>query len=405
MLPRPPAATPLLLLSVSLALLALVRRRCRALHAGPGALQAVKLGALPADVRRAGDFLKNGGLVAFPTETVYGLGASAFDVRALRSVFATKGRPMTDPLIVHVSEPAQAEHLLRLSPRSLEAFAALAAAFWPGPLTLVAAANPAAFADPEAVLVLSAGSGMIGVRIPAHPAARALLAAADVPVAAPSANRFGHVSPTTAAHVLADLGAFPILVVDGGPCRVGIESTVLGLERCDQGAVLLHRRGGVSEQAVRHCLQHAGLGHLQLLAGEKRLTAKAPHEPAVAPGQLLTHYAPDVDTYLAASSSADLAAASPLPAPLSEVVLVDFGGQFAHLRGALARRDLSEAGDAQEACANVFDVLRWTETVPGVRCVVLPNCQASAAVRSNARDAPALADRLFRAASGRYVQL
>ena len=192
-----------------------------------------RLGRYIDSIDEAAAALRAGTLVAFPTETVYGLGAHAFDAAAIANVFAFKGRPASDPLIVHVPTAAAAEKLIELDPAGLALMRQLMADFWPGPLTLVA---PACAALPPAV---TAGSGFVGVRCPAHPRANELLVAAGVPVAAPSANRFGHVSPTRAEHVMDDLGEHPILVLrpgaradgadgaDGGDacCDVGIEST------------------------------------------------------------------------------------------------------------------------------------------------------------------------------------
>jgi L-threonylcarbamoyladenylate synthase len=175
----------------------------------------------PADaaaITRAADLLRAGRLVAFPTETVYGLGANALDAAAVARLFAAKGRPATNPLIVHVASPAEVPAVAAAWP---EAAAQLAAAFWPGPLTLVL---PKADAVPVAV---TAGGPTVAVRCPDHPVALALLREAGVPVAAPSANRSGELSPTTAAHVLKSLGGRVDAVLDGGPCRRGLESTVL----------------------------------------------------------------------------------------------------------------------------------------------------------------------------------
>lgn len=173
-----------------------------------------------AELARAGALIRDGRLVAFPTETVYGLGANALDPAAVRRIFEAKGRPVTSPLIVHV---ASVESALRLARHWPEAADALAARFWPGPLTLVV---PKASRIPD---VVTSGLDTVGLRVPAHPVALALLAEAGVPIAAPSANRFTRLSPTTAAHVRDGLGDAVDLVLDGGPTRVGIESTVLSL--------------------------------------------------------------------------------------------------------------------------------------------------------------------------------
>jgi L-threonylcarbamoyladenylate synthase len=220
----------------------------------------------PGAIDEAAAVLRRGGLVAFPTETVYGLGADAFNPRAVARVFEVKARPSFDPLIVHLADAAD---LKRVSPTDDARVAALAARFWPGPLTLVLPRRP------EVPDLVTSGLDTVGVRVPAHPAARALIAAAGTPVAAPSANPFGYVSPTTASHVAELLGRSVDLVLDGGPCRVGVESTILSLAA--EPPVIL-RPGGVPREALEDAL---GL-HLEV-AG--------PAERPLAPGQLAKHYA------------------------------------------------------------------------------------------------------------------
>ena len=221
-------------------------------------------------IRRAGAVLAAGGLVAFPTETVYGLGAVAHDAVAVRSIFAAKGRPATDPLIVH---GASTDDLLAVVGEWPPVARTLAERFWPGPLTLVLPRTDAVV--PE----VSAGRASVAVRVPAHPVARALLVEAGAPVAAPSANRFGRISPTTAEHVLEELDGRIDMVLDGGPTTLGIESTVLDLT----GPVPeLLRPGGVTLEDLRD------------VVGEVRHSdrAAAPEsEAAIAPGQFLRHYA------------------------------------------------------------------------------------------------------------------
>jgi L-threonylcarbamoyladenylate synthase len=176
---------------------------------------------LPPDpIQRAAELLRAGRLVAFPTETVYGLGANALDAAAVARIFEAKGRPLSSPLIVHVASIESARELSREWPETAEK---LAHAFWPGPLTIVVPKSPRI---PD---IVTAGLPSVGLRMPAHPVAHALLEAAGVPVAAPSANRFTQLSPTTAAHVLESLGDRVDVILDGGPCQVGIESTVISL--------------------------------------------------------------------------------------------------------------------------------------------------------------------------------
>jgi L-threonylcarbamoyladenylate synthase len=197
-----------------------------------------QFGVSPEQIHKAADLLRGGELVAFPTETVYGLGANALDAAAVQRIFDAKGRPETSPLIVHVSS---IEMALSLAAEWPEAAEKLVERFWPGPLTLVLKKRPVI---PD---VVTAGLPTVGLRMPAHPVALALLREADVPVAAPSANRFTQLSPTTAEHVRRGLGERVSYILDGGACQVGIESTVLSV--VDQPAVLL-RPGGISRREI-----------------------------------------------------------------------------------------------------------------------------------------------------------
>ena len=197
----------------------------------------------PGAIAEAARILGGGGLVAFPTETVYGLGADATNAAAVAKLYAAKGRPAFNPLIAHVADAAAARRLAIFD----AAADALARAFWPGPLTLVLPKAPScAVAD-----LATAGLDTVAVRVPAHRIARALIAAFDRPVVAPSANRSGHVSPTTADHVVADLADRVDLVLDGGPARVGVESTILA---CLDGDVTLLRPGGLPRDAIERAL-------------------------------------------------------------------------------------------------------------------------------------------------------
>ncbi len=224
----------------------------------------------PQAIAEAAQVLLAGGLVAFPTETVYGLGALALDARAAGRIFSAKGRPATDPLIVHIAALGALADVSGALPEGVEA---LAAAYWPGPLTLIVPRSPAV---PD---VVTAGGETVAIRIPAHPVARALLLAANVPVAAPSANRFSRPSPTRAEHVLADLDGRVDLVLDGGPTSVGVESTIVDLTHTPPR---LLRPGGVSFEAL--------LTQLPDLVVVERFTAET--LAAQAPGQFLRHYAP-----------------------------------------------------------------------------------------------------------------
>jgi len=222
---------------------------------------------------RAAEILRGGGTVAFPTETVYGLGAHALDAAAVEKIFVAKERPHWDPLIVHVADVAMAREIAEVS----ELAERLAEKFWPGPLTLLL---PRKNMVPDAV---TAGRPLVGVRVPRHPVALALLRAAGVPIAAPSANRFGHTSPTTAAHVLEDLDGRIDAVLDGGACDVGVESTVVDVSRLPEFPMMIYRPGTVTAAML------AEFGAVSVYSAPSSV---AEPESLPAPGVGLRHYAP-----------------------------------------------------------------------------------------------------------------
>jgi L-threonylcarbamoyladenylate synthase len=282
----------------------------------------------PAAIAEAAAILREGGLVAFPTETVYGLGANALDAAAVARVFAAKARPTFDPLIVHLADRAWLGRAVVATP---EAAALLAGRFWPGPLTLVL---PKAAVVPDLV---TAGLATVGVRVPDHPAARALLEAADTPIAAPSANLFGHVSPTTAAHVVEQLGDRVDAVLDGGPCRVGVESTIVSFA---SGEPVVLRPGGVTREALAEALGRP--------VGLER--ERAPEDaPLVAPGQLERHYATRTPLRL-------LAGRATAPDSTVRVGLLAFAS--APASGFAAVEVLAPDGKPATAAANLFAALR-----------------------------------------------
>lgn len=223
----------------------------------------------PDAIAAAAARLRDGGLVAFPTETVYGLGVAALDAPAVRRLFAAKGRPADDPLIVHVADAGGLAALVAERPAIVDA---LAARFWPGPLTIVLRRSPLV---PDEV---TAGLDTVAVRVPAHPVAHALLTAAGIPVAAPSANLFSRPSPTRAAHVLEDLDGRIDMVLDGGPTQVGVESTVLDLTGA---APVVLRPGAVTLEMLRPLLPDVRLRDRAVTEGPQR-----------SPGLLTKHYSP-----------------------------------------------------------------------------------------------------------------
>jgi L-threonylcarbamoyladenylate synthase len=283
-----------------------------------------------AALRRAAEIIRAGGLVAFPTETVYGLGADAENERAVAAIFAAKERPHFNPLIIHVADAAAARHLVAFDERAEK----LAAAFWPGPLTLVLPRKPGCKVSGLA----SADLPTLAVRVPAAPVAYQLLQLCGKPLAAPSANPSGHVSPTTAQHVATALGDKIALVLDGGPCRVGVESTVIGL--LDDRARLL-RPGGVAAEAIE-----AIIGPLA-----------PPTEALHSPGMLASHYAPGLPVRLNA-----------IRAQPGEALLA-FGPDAPEGANVF---NLSQAGDLEEAAANLFAALHALDRPAFAAIAVMP---------------------------------
>jgi L-threonylcarbamoyladenylate synthase len=239
----------------------------------------------PEIIQRAVECWIRGGLVAFPTETVYGLGGHAFDPAAVRRIFEVKGRPFADPLIVHLASIHDLSQVAAEIPPVVEA---LGRRFWPGPLTLILPRKPSI--PPE----VSAGLDTVAVRVPSHPVARALLQASGFPVAAPSANRFGHTSPTLAAHVLDDLGGLVDLILDAGPTDWGVESTII--DPLSSPPVLL-RPGGISTVELETIL-----GPVRVASPEERRRSS--------PGRQKRHYAPDARLFLCTGDSPQEIAAS-----------------------------------------------------------------------------------------------
>ncbi len=295
-----------------------------------------------ASIAEAARVLAGGGLAAFPTETVYGLGADAGNGEAIARLYAAKGRPAFNPLIAHVASAAAARTLARFD----AAAERLAAAFWPGPLTLVL---PKTQGCPVAALA-TAGLDSIAVRVPQHAVAQKLLHAFGGAVVAPSANRSGHVSPTTAAHVLADLSGRIDLIIDGGPTPVGLESTIVACLGEEFGGPVLLRPGGVPRAAIEDALGHP------LTPATAAHSQTAPR----APGMLVSHYAPRTRLRLEAREVG------------AGEALLAFGPQLAQgATHAVKVLNLSARGDLIEAAANLFSHLRALDDAGAVAIAVM----------------------------------
>jgi L-threonylcarbamoyladenylate synthase len=307
-------------------------------------------------IRAAAEHLRAGRLVAFPTETVYGLGADATNGQAVAAIFAAKGRPRFNPLIVHVLGVAQASEHAAFTPLARQ----LADAFWPGPLTLVLERRAQ---SPLSDLV-TGGLTTLAMRAPDHPVARALLEATGRPLAAPSANRSGRISPTQAAHVLSDLGDKAAMILDGGPTAHGLESTVIDAR--GEAPVLL-RSGAVTAETIEAVL------------GQPLLRAQMTTERPNAPGRLASHYAPDAKVRLGATDVRNGEA------------LLAFGANVPPSSGPVI--NLSPSGDLIEAAANLFAALRALDARGADTIAVMPIPDAGIGEAIN--------DRLRRAAAPR----
>ncbi len=290
-------------------------------------------------VARAAGILTRGGLIAFPTETVYGLGGDARNADAVAAIFAAKDRPSFNPLISHVASAQAAFELGTATPLA----ACLADAFWPGPMTLILTRRP----DCPIALLTSAGLDKIALRVPAHAEARHLLEAFGGPVAAPSANPSGRISPTRAEHVLAGLGGRIELVLDGGPCESGLESTVID---CTGDTAHILRPGGITREAVAATLAARGM----TLATESSPTDE---DAPASPGQLASHYAPLAPVRLNVT------------APEPGMELIGFGetGGAGELE-----LNLSPAGDLQDAAANLFQMMHAADAAGAAVIGVAP---------------------------------
>jgi L-threonylcarbamoyladenylate synthase len=312
------------------------------------------------DIQRAARLLEAGEVVAIPTETVYGLAANAFDAQAVARIYAVKGRPADNPLIVHLADTAAMDAVAQDIP---ELARRLAEAFWPGPLTLVLPKRPHV---PDAV---TAGLPTVGLRVPDHPLTRVLLQALHFPLAAPSANPFGYISPTTAAHVARQLGDRIPYILDGGPCRAGIESTIVGFE---DGMAVVYRLGALAPDRIL------------ALVGELRSHTHAAHKP-LSPGMLPYHYSPQTPLQLVADLGTALAQAD-----RATTGVLSLRQRFPDLPAA-HQFVLSERGDLAEAAHNLYRHLHSLDAL-GLDLILAERMPEAGL-------GPAINDRLRRAAA------
>ncbi|MCC3861322.1 L-threonylcarbamoyladenylate synthase [Pseudemcibacter aquimaris] len=303
-------------------------------------------------IRSAADLLRDGNIVSFPTETVYGLGADAKNGKAVAKIFAAKNRPDFNPLIVHLPDPSAAENYVHMNDVAKK----LASAFWPGPFTMVLPLNEeSGISD-----LITAGLDTVAIRVPANEVAHQLLKEFDGPIAAPSANKSGHISPTTANHVDGEFGDELEIIIDGGPCNKGIESTIIQITDHD---VVLLRPGSITPEDIKN------------KTGIDVISSLTPTDNPVAPGQLKSHYAPNAKVRLNATGPND-----------GEAFLAF--GETAHHENML---NLSPTGDLEEAASNLFSMMRELDDLELKTIAVSPIPQNGLGIAIN--------DRLSRAAA------
>ncbi len=300
----------------------------------------------------AAEILKNGGIVAIPTETVYGLAGNAFDPKALAKIFEAKKRPHFDPLIVHISAFDEIQEVVSEIPEKARA---LAKAFWPGPMTLVL---PKTERIPD---LATSGLPTVAVRFPNHPVAQKIIRLSGVPLAAPSANLFQHVSPTTAKHVAEQLGNVIDGIVDGGSCQVGVESTIIAFPH---GEPVILRPGGITPEMVKE------------IAGSVTIHASKsnPKGPMPAPGMIDRHYRPQVPLFYG-----QLPADAKIP---KETVRIAFGDEESIVPPTV---NLSESGDLKEATANLYAMMRLMDNPKNKLILVDPIPNVGLGVACNDR--------------------
>lgn len=343
--------------------------------------------------------LLKGDLVAFPTETVYGLGANALNENALEKIFHAKGRPKSDPLIVHIRSLFQAESLTEMTSFQRQCFDILGKKFWPGPLTLIVKASKAIST------LITAGGDSIAIRIPSGSVAQNLLQKVNIPIAAPSANRFGHVSPTRAQHVFDDLGNYPnLLILDHSEtCDIGIESTVVKISEDNKISIL--RPGSISSLQIKKILEENRI-FVEVSLVKKVININDAEKNGIqrleSPGQLLTHYAPSLEAFIIQNNNAKEFLSQNFSSKfLAESVVIDFNSKNINLKKlVLSYFDLSPSGQAQEASRNLFSYLRKAEVIEKSKYILLPHLLSESNEEINA-----VFDRVYRAASGKFIRI
>lgn len=345
------------------------------------------------NIQKCGKLISEGKLVAFPTETVYGLGANALDFNAVLKIYETKQRPLTDPVIVHVADIESSYPLINLTPKELSIFKFLGKTFWPGPLTLVVRHSDSIHPG------LAANTGFVGIRIPDHKLALALIKESKVPIAAPSANMFNHISPTTAAHVFNDFFDKDVIILDDGNTTLGIESTVV---KITEDELIIYRLGSLPKVKIEQALQKNPLFNEIKVKVVKKIVKES--ENVICPGQFIKHYSPNVASFLLTKRK-ELCSQNLSSFDLKKSAIVDIGNSNEGLKKVfLEVFSLSKNFSLKETMHRFYYVLREAENVPdcqNIFIVDLANMEDSKFIESEYLDC--IVDKMFRSCSGVYV--
>jgi L-threonylcarbamoyladenylate synthase len=345
------------------------------------------------NIQTCADYILGGGIVGMPTETVYGLAANALNPEAVKKIFEYKGRPLSDPLIVHVSSIDMAKKLIILDNTTEKVFNFLTEKYWPGPVTIVVKANFDMISP-----IITANTEYIGVRMPKNDIARKLIEYSGVPIAAPSANKFCHVSPVNPLHVFEDFKEFPVYIIDGGVCNYCMESTVVKIK--ENKVLQILRSGALSKSELTEYINS-----IDPEFNVEMVTKTVPVEEfkidQESPGQFIKHYSPKLDTYILDFLSNDKC----MEINPAECVLIDFKGTLRQKYSKIkfsAVYDLSETGEPDEVMKHIYDYLRKAENVEGATTILI--CDLSKYMEEN-QHKHTLLDRLLKASSHRKINI
>lgn len=351
--------------------------------------------------------IKNGKLVSFPTETVYGLGANALNVEAVKKIFEYKGRPLSDPLIVHVTSTEMALSLVDVDKNTEELFLILAKKYWPGPLTIILKANYKIL-NP----IITANTGYVGIRFPNHNIADKLITYSNLPIAAPSANKFCHISPVNPIHVFQDFHEFPIKIIDGGITNFCMESTVIKIVNDDK-KIVIYRMGAISPNQLQSFLQSTQeFKHFEVEVINRTSTKKTEeikeenkdnfNKEQEAPGQFLKHYSPLLDTFVI--EERDNCSCSLSENEFKYTVLLDFNGKMKEKFGNIFGfyKDLSLNGSEDEVMHNLYDYLRWAESMNNAKKILI--CDLEIYMKES-QHLETFVDRIKKASSSKRIKI